>query len=336
MRTNTRRLLLTLMLTALVAGVTAPGPIRATPAETADFGISGFKAAPGLRCPCPLSTVVPIKRGLVHTFVLQGTLLQGASAVSAGSGITGTVLVKTLGEVTLTLNLRPDVALTERTVTVRAGTASLGTFRIRPISLGRVDSVSPTSVVGGRTTRVVVSGRDIRAGELSNPRFMRIVGRDNDRLTIEMTPPAELDASVPLQLMEQIESGARFSWKQLRVTVNATVATGGAGCQAQPPDEYHAPRLRSPSNNYRFAPLTGTQTQRQVRFLWDLPERTADPTQVLQYRRVGGRTVGWVSRELTGTSYTVNLTKGTYEWQMRNKNCGQSSKTVGPWTFVIQ
>lgn len=287
-----------------------------------------------------------VRRGLPYTLVFTGSLLQGADrVVTGGNGITGRVLMKNFTEVTIFLELAPSAPLGGRAITIQAGNQVLGAFALEIGHLGRVDSITPTTIPTGRQTVVRVLGKDIQGGVLNTSLLAnlnaRVARRAADEVQLELNPAATYTGSgVTIQLFERHSDGAKTLWQKApRLAIQATLATGGEGCQPYPAtDPYLKPKLSVPGNGYLFAPLSSTQTIRQINFSWRplASSRTADKF-ILEYHPRGSGTQ-WTRVDVPAsrTYQSVNLGKGVWEWRVRIGNCGQASPYSDTWSFTIQ
>jgi hypothetical protein len=311
----------------------------------ASAGIDRIKSGPSCYGNCELRGYrAKVRRGLTYTWVFTGFGLQGADrVVTGGNGITGRVLTKSLSEVTVFLQLAATTPLGGRAITVQAGTDVLGAFAIEVGHLGRVDSVSPTSIVTGRRSVVRILGKDIRGGEhdpFTAALNARVVSRSADEIQIEFSPASTFSGTgVLIQLYERHGDGGRTPWQKApRVAIQTSLATGGEGCQPYAPtDVYIKPKLSAPGSGYLFAPLTGTQTLRQVTFSWQrlTNDRTVDKF-LLEHRQRGAPAWTTATVPASSTSHSVNLPRGIWEWRVRIGNCGQSAPYSDTWSFTIQ
>lgn len=289
------------MLTVTLA---LPVSVSARPAS-----ITGFKSVPGLRCPCSLATRPVLKRSLMHTLVLTGSGLQAATGLeTGGNGITGRIVSRSASEMTVSLKLAASMPLGTRTISVMTRRQVLGRFTVQVGRLGRIDRVTPNTVLAGSTARVIVSGRDIAGGQLAGPSWATIEAATADEMRVRLTVPAsQMGATVRLRFYETEPDRRRSYWQQQPlIHVGALAATPKTALTpSQPPKpssrlsaplapgclpppvisdprraaREQAPRLLAPADKSEF--LAGTTFSRQVTFRWR--SMVTDAVSVFEY-----------------------------------------------------
>ena len=218
-----------------------------------------------------------------------------------------------------------------------AGPDNLGAFTVQPVSLGRVDAVTPSSIPAGTRTVVSVSGRDIATAAFPPPEVATrsIIERRSDLVRIALTPTVT-QTRIQLPLGETV-GGQYVTWRTLEVAIQSTVATGDTGCQPMATGRVaDAPTPESPANGFVFDPLTSTQTQRQVTFRWTRPGSAtslSDSTYIFEHRVATG---AWTTRTIAALTTQINLARARYEWRVRSLNCGQPSTYSPTWTFEVR